>query len=170
MLAFEHNKNSLVYHIEPERELVGMSKCDDGRFPHLSDVTFDVLSHCLEKFTGCHARTHRPTNCQAITIHVPGRRRPAILNMHYTRNFTHHSISTGRMLFLMPNQQCQSTEGQCGGMLVWLCVWSKVQIVCIWSSWCHCYPKTPTSLASFKSRLVYLSGTGLPRLYWKWSY
>ena len=87
-----------------------MSKCDDGRFPHLSDVTFDVLSHCLEKFTGCHARTHRPTNCQAITIHVPGRRRPAILNMHYTRNFTHHSISTGRMLFLMPNKQCQSTK------------------------------------------------------------
>ena len=23
----------------------------------------------------------------------------------------HHSIFTGRMLFLMPNQQCQSTEG-----------------------------------------------------------
>jgi len=23
----------------------------------------------------------------------------------------HHSISTGRMLFLTPNQQCQSTEG-----------------------------------------------------------
>ena len=23
----------------------------------------------------------------------------------------HHSISTGRMLFLMPNQHCQSTEG-----------------------------------------------------------
>jgi len=24
---------------------------------------------------------------------------------------THHTIFTGRMLFLMPNQQCQSTEG-----------------------------------------------------------
>jgi len=24
----------------------------------------------------------------------------------------HHSIFTGRMLFLMPNQQCQSTEGK----------------------------------------------------------
>ena len=33
-------------------------------------------------------------------------------------------------------------------------VWSEVQIVCIWSSWCHCRPKTPSSLASFKSRLV----------------
>ena len=29
-----------------------------------------------------------------------------------------------------------------------------MQIVCIWSSWCHCHPKTPTSLASFKSTLV----------------
>ena len=25
---------------------------------------------------------------------------------------------------------------------------------CIWSSWCRCHPKTPSSLASFKSRLV----------------
>ena len=35
-----------------------------------------------------------------------------------------------------------------------------VQIVCIWSSCCHCHPKTPSSLASFKSRLV------LPFWYW----
>ena len=27
-------------------------------------------------------------------------------------------------------------------------------VVCIWSSWRHCHPKTPSSLASFKSRLV----------------
>ena len=39
-------------------------------------------------------------------------------------------------------------------MLVWLSVWSEVQIVCMWSSWCHCHPKTPSSLASFKSGLV----------------
>ena len=32
----------------------------------------------------------------------------------------------------------------------WLSVWSEVQIVCVWSCWCHCYP----TLASFKSRLV----------------
>jgi len=24
-------------------------------------------------------------------------------------------------------------------MLAWLSVWTKVQIICIWSSWCHCY-------------------------------
>ena len=39
-------------------------------------------------------------------------------------------------------------------VLVWLPVWSEVQIVCIWSSRCHCHPQTPSSLALFKSRLV----------------
>ena len=23
---------------------------------------------------------------------------------------------------------------------MWLSVWSKVQMICIWSSWCHCHP------------------------------
>jgi len=39
-------------------------------------------------------------------------------------------------------------------LVVLLSVWSKVHIVCIWSSWRHCHPKTPSSLASFKSGLV----------------
>ena len=39
---------------------------------------------------------------------------------------------------------------QSGGVLVWLSVWSEVQI-CIWPSWCHCHS---SSLASVKSRLV----------------
>jgi len=34
-------------------------------------------------------------------------------------------------------------------VLVWLSVWTEVQIVCIWSSWCHCI-----SVISFTSRLV----------------
>jgi len=25
-------------------------------------------------------------------------------------------------------------------MLEWLSVWSEVQLLCIWSSWCHCHP------------------------------
>ena len=25
-------------------------------------------------------------------------------------------------------------------VLAWLSIWSKVQIICIWSSWCHCHP------------------------------
>jgi len=43
---------------------------------------------------------------------------------------------------------------------MWLSVWSEVQIVCILSSWCHCHPKTPSSLAPFISRLVLL--------FWYW--
>ena len=41
-------------------------------------------------------------------------------------------------------------------MLVWLSVWSKVQIVCIWSTWYHCHLKTSSSLALFQSRLILL--------------
>jgi len=25
-------------------------------------------------------------------------------------------------------------------MLAWLYVWSDVQMICIWSSWCRCHP------------------------------
>ena len=25
-------------------------------------------------------------------------------------------------------------------VLAWLSVWSEVQMICIWSSWCHCHP------------------------------
>ena len=32
-------------------------------------------------------------------------------------------------------------------VLVWLSVCSEVQTVCIWSSWCHCHPTTPSFLA-----------------------
>ena len=43
----------------------------------------------------------------------------------------------------------------CDGVLVWLSIWSKMQIVYIWSSWCLCIPKPrqSSSVASFKSRL-----------------
>jgi len=27
-----------------------------------------------------------------------------------------------------------------GEVLAWLSVWSKVQMICIWSSWCYCHP------------------------------
>jgi len=26
-------------------------------------------------------------------------------------------------------------------MLAWLSVWREVQMVCIWSRWCHCHPR-----------------------------
>ena len=37
---------------------------------------------------------------------------------------------------------------------------ARCRFFCMWSSWCHCHPQTPSSLASFKSRLV------LPFCYW----
>ena len=40
------------------------------------------------------------------------------------------------------------------GVGVDISVWSEVQIVCLYASWCHCHPKTLSSLASFKCRLV----------------
>jgi len=36
------------------------------------------------------------------------------------------------------------------GVLAWLSVWSMVQMICIWSSWCHCHP----IVTSLKSRGV----------------
>jgi len=45
-----------------------------------------------------------------------------------------------------------------GGVLAWLSVWSEVQ-TCIWPSGCH---RHSLSLASVKSRLVFLSGAGPP--------
>jgi len=50
---------------------------------------------------------------------------------------------------------------------VWLSVWSEVQIVCIWSSWCHCIPKPHNLLPHLNPDWFYLSGVGLPGLYWK---
>jgi len=46
-------------------------------------------------------------------------------------------------------------------VLAWLCVWSKLQMICIWSSWCHpivsCLIKTQTDWFN-------LSGASLSRL------
>jgi len=27
-----------------------------------------------------------------------------------------------------------------GEVLAWLSVWNEVQMICVWSSWCHCHP------------------------------
>jgi len=52
-------------------------------------------------------------------------------------------------------------------VLAWLSVWIEVQIVCIWSSWCHCIPKPHRLLPHLNPDWFYLSGTGLPRCGWK---
>ena len=51
-----------------------------------------------------------------------------------------------------------------GEVLAWLSGWSEVQMICIWSADATA---TPSSLAAVKSRMVYLSGAGLPKFSWK---
>jgi len=52
---------------------------------------------------------------------------------------------------------CKNLSGE---VLAWLAVWSKVQMICIFAA-------TPSSLVPVKSKMVYHSGAGLPRLSWK---
>ena len=50
-------------------------------------------------------------------------------------------------------------------VLVQLSAWSEVQMICIWSSWCHCHPQN--LLLHWNPEWFNLSGAGLPRLSWK---
>jgi len=43
----------------------------------------------------------------------------------------------------------------------------EVQIVCIWSCWCHCIPKPSHLLPDLNPDWFYRSGTSLPRLSWE---
>ena len=97
------------------------------------------------------------------------RRMPSVLRRRRVLQSLHgRGVSVWNLRFSRVVQwclQCFDTVGWVPGracgmwklsneVLVWLFVGSEVQTVCIWSSWCHCHPKTPSSLASFKSRLV----------------
>ena len=44
-----------------------------------------------------------------------------------------------------------------------LSVWNEVQIVCMWSSWCHCIPEPRHLLPHLHPDWFYVSATGLPR-------
>ena len=47
-------------------------------------------------------------------------------------------------------------------VLAWLSVWSKVQMLCIWSSWCQCHPII-SCFIKIQTGLIFF-GDGLPRL------
>jgi len=50
-----------------------------------------------------------------------------------------HFLAFNALMLLVGQQEGHSAcKKLSGGMLVWLCVWVKVQI-CIWPSWCHCH-------------------------------
>ena len=74
----------------------------------------------------------------------------ATLRIHSLMQFTYNNDDTTLVILLL-NTACKKLSDE---VLVWLSVCSEVQIVCIWSSWCHCHPKAPSPLASFKSRLI----------------
>ena len=69
------------------------------------------------------------------------------------------TITVLRCCWLGGRKSIQPVKIWSDEVLAWLSVWSEMQMICIWSSWCHCHPIT---VASAKSRMVYPSGTGLP--------
>ena len=84
-------------------------------------------------------------------------------------------IFRNRLLFAVFCLQCFDTIGwaskRASGLqklrdevLEWLSVWSKVQIVCLWSDWCHCIPKPHHLLPHCNPDWFSLSATSLPSL------
>jgi len=159
------------------------------------DITFEHNTYTVSPVYSCHCQTRTPVYRPLFQDNL-GKLAPEWLhhsgfycskrwwsgsdigwNITWTFLHTDNNVSTssfdlftGQMLFLMPNQQHQSTEGNLlslslhicafsaltllagrqeehpacknlsGKVLAWLSVCSKVQMICIWSSWCHCHP------------------------------
>jgi len=71
-------------------------------------------------------------------------------NSMYIISMPHHKllmliiiVVTGfSALTLLVGHQKEHADGKklSDEVLAWLSVWSKVQMICIWSSWCHCHP------------------------------
>jgi len=53
-----------------------------------------------------------------------------------------YCVSFSALTLLIGRQEGHPAWKLSGEVLVWLSVWSKVQMICIWSSWCHCHPVT----------------------------
>jgi len=54
----------------------------------------------------------------------------------YVNDFSALTLLIGRQ---EGRPACKKLSGE---VLAWLSVWGEVQMICIWSSWCHCYPIT----------------------------
>jgi len=78
------------------------------------------------------------------------------LPSHFFSKYYIISLAFSALILLVGRQEEHPDDhtNTSSEVLVWLSVWSEMQIFCVWSSWCHCHLKTPSSLASFKSRLV----------------
>jgi len=123
-----------------------------------------------------HRRAHMLRG-KRIAWHIEGDDAPlplSVCNTHLSQTW-HEMVTTSVVVW--PPGGASGLKKLSDGVLAWLSVWSEVQgvVVCLeWGADClhvvrlmPLHPKTPSSLASFKSRLVYLSGTSLPRLSWK---
>ena len=114
----------------------------------------DILAgpHCSKQITmpaPHHSVFYRPDALPTVSKHW--RQQEITTLLHPTALCLQWSDTVGWVAGRASGLQKLSDE-----VLVWLSVWSEVQIVCIWSSWCHWHPKSLSSLASFKSTLVLL--------------
>jgi len=50
------------------------------------------------------------------------------------------SVFSALMLLVGRQEEHPASKTLSGEVLAWLSVWSEVQMICIWSSWCHCHP------------------------------
>ena len=117
-----------------------------------SEVGLVITVSCPHRYHSPRSPTH-PNNQHSPTLHRITRWKPAFLQ-------------------LADNTTCWTEMGHCSFCIisvtpVWLSVRSEVQIVCICSSWCYCFPKPHHLLPQLNPDWFYLSGTDIPRLSWK---
>ena len=53
--------------------------------------------------------------------------------LHYNENCTALMLLVGRQEGYLA---CKKLSGE---VLAWLSIWNEIQMICIWSSWCHCH-------------------------------
>jgi len=56
------------------------------------------------------------------------------LNANIFKKFYHYEAFSALTL-LEEKPACKNCSDE---LLAWLTVWSEMQMICIWSSWCHC--------------------------------
>jgi len=50
------------------------------------------------------------------------------------------SVFSALMLLIGWQEGHLACKNLSGEVLTWLSVWSEVQMICVWSNWCHCHP------------------------------
>ena len=143
------------------------ARCALAFFPEIGSGQIDttqlkVLSHRIWYSTvrcnaaHCHSAPYGAVLCDCVLLQC-------ICKLPVWKQQWRHYTGTVTWRAMRQEEQtaCKKLSD---GVLAWLSDWSVVQIICIWSSWCHCHP----IISCFsKSRMVYFSGAGLPRLSWK---